>query len=138
MLTHVHKIRVEYEDVDICEVLYHPNYLKYSDRARNAFFENKGFPFDSQFREKVGFTILGINCTFLKSLSFGDYVNVTTSIKKIGKTSLTLLHTIYLDDPAELNFKAEYKLVFVDIKLKKSITIPQDLKEEFLKGEDSF
>lgn len=122
MLNHVYKFEVQYEDVDICDVVYHPNYIKFCDRARNDTYKNFGYGFSDQYLDKVGFAIVNINCNFLKTIGYAEEMQVNTTLKKVGKRTIHFSHSISSRfDSIDIRFEAEYVLVFVCLEQKKSI-----------------
>ena len=140
---HFHKKKIRYKDLDMYSVLYHPNYFKLLDDARNEFFESIGYPIETQFKNKVGFTVAAINdVTFKRPLFMAEEVMVSTEVNKISQKSLELSHKIVDAPNNSLVFEATLSLVFVNIEgillplTKDSISnmrtqnIPEDIKKK--------
>ena len=71
----IHKFttRINYKDLDMYSVVFHPNYLALVDDARNSAFAEFGYPVEEQLKDKVGFTVAEIsNLTFKRPLFMGE------------------------------------------------------------------
>ena len=77
---HVHPVRIYYEDTDHSGVVYHANYLKYFERAR----EHLLGP-DELVRllneDGVGFVVYKIEVTYREGAVFGDTLEIRTTVK---------------------------------------------------------
>jgi len=121
------KLRVFYEDTDICGVVYHADYLKFCERARsNIFFEKGLFPHNGD----EFFVVKHIEANYIKSATFGDKLEVTTKLISKKVVSLVVYHEILRGE--ELLFKANVKLAF----LKNSK--PTKISKEVLKLFENF
>lgn len=78
MATHVHRVRIYYEDTDHSGLVYHANYLKYFERAR----EHLLGP-DELVRllteEGVGFVVYKCEMTFKEGAVFGDEIEIRST-----------------------------------------------------------
>jgi acyl-CoA thioester hydrolase len=75
--THVHPVQIYYEDTDHSGVVYHANYLKYFERAREhllgvdelvALYRDEG----------IGFVVYKAELTYREGAVFGDRLEVHT------------------------------------------------------------
>src|SRR5688572_23285611 len=77
---HVFPVRVYYEDTDHSGVVYHANYLKYCERAREHVLDP-----DDLVRlyndEGIGFVVYKAEMTFKEGAVFGDELEVRTTVK---------------------------------------------------------
>lgn len=124
---HHHVTKVEYRDLDMYSVVYHPKYFEILDSARNQAFQDYGYPVEEQLRDKVGFTVAAIEgVTFSRPMFMGEEISVFTEVTEVSKKSCKVLHWITLgtippdfSDPekkySSAIFKACYTLVFVSI-----------------------
>jgi acyl-CoA thioester hydrolase len=103
------QIRIYYEDTDAGGIVYHSNYLNFCERARSEFFFQKG---ELPTIEGAHFVVRHMECDFISSAKFGDTVNVTTEIKEIKNSSLSIFQKVKRDD--EVLFSATVLLVLVD------------------------
>ncbi|MDD5161081.1 MAG: YbgC/FadM family acyl-CoA thioesterase [Sulfuricurvum sp.] len=103
------KIRVYYEDTDVGGVVYHSNYLKFCDRARNQLF----FDADRSLIFEEGILVVKhIDADYLKTAKFGDILEVNTTLLEIKNASFCLLQKIFRGD--EKIFEMKIDIVFID------------------------
>ncbi len=123
---HRFKTKVSYRDLDMYSVAYHPKYFEFADTARNQAFEDFGYPVQAQLRDKVGFTVAGMeNVFFKRPLFMGEEITVFTEASDFTSKTCKVTHWINLgSDDSEIVseskfskavFKATYTLVFVSI-----------------------
>ncbi len=116
------KIRVYYEDTDAGGIVYHSNYLNFCERARSEFFFQKG---TLPTIEGAHFVVRHMECDFVSSAKFGDIIDVTTEVKEIKNSSLSICQEIKKGD--EILFKTTVLLVLVDNGKVKRLT--KEIKE---------
>lgn len=77
---HVHVVQIYYEDTDHSGFVYHANYLKYFERAREhmlgvaelrRLFEEEG----------IGFVVYKVEITYKEGSSFGDTLEIHSSVR---------------------------------------------------------
>lgn len=123
---HRFKTKVLYRDLDMYSVAYHPKYFEFADTARNQAFEDFGYPVQDQLKDKVGFTVAGMeNISFKRPLFMGEEITVFTEASDFTSKTCKVTHWINLGiDDSEISdenkfskavFKATYTLVFVSI-----------------------
>lgn len=79
-MPHVHTLQIYYEDTDFSGVVYHANYLKYFERAR----EHLLGPHElvRLYRDTgVGFVVYKAELTFKEGAVFGDTVEIRTTVR---------------------------------------------------------
>jgi len=78
--THTHSVRIYYEDTDLSGLVYHANYLRYMERAR----EHLLGP-DELVRlyteEGIGFVVYHAELTYKKGARLGDVIEVRTDVR---------------------------------------------------------
>ena len=74
---HIHRIQVYYEDTDFTGSVYHANYLKYFERAREHMLGTQRLV---QLLEEdgIGFVVYKIEATYKKGARFGDSIQIRT------------------------------------------------------------
>ena len=77
---HVHHVQIYYEDTDLSGVVYHANYLKYFERAREHLIgpEELVRLLDE---EGIGFVVYRAEMTFKEGARLGDRVEVRTRVE---------------------------------------------------------
>ena len=107
------KVQVYYEDTDHSGVVYHANYLKYFERAREgvigpealvALWKKKG----------LGFAVYKANFSFLDGAEFGDTLDIISSVRKDSDYRLIWHQEAWRPGAAKAAVKAEIHLVCVD------------------------
>lgn len=76
---HVHRVQIYYEDTDFSGAVYHANYLKYYERAREHLL---GVPelkrlYDD---EGIGFVVYKAELTYREPARFGDVLEIRTTV----------------------------------------------------------
>jgi tol-pal system-associated acyl-CoA thioesterase len=76
----VHPVQIYYEDTDFSGVVYHANYLKYFERAREHLLGVDELV--RLFRETgIGFVVYKCEMTFKEGAVFGDLLEIRTTVK---------------------------------------------------------
>jgi tol-pal system-associated acyl-CoA thioesterase len=77
---HVHPVQIYYEDTDHSGVVYHANYLKYFERAREHV-----LGVDNLVRlyrdEGIGFVVYKAELTYKEGAVFGDSLEIRTTVR---------------------------------------------------------
>ncbi len=106
-------VRVYYEDTDAGGVVYYANYLKFMERARTEWLRAIGFEQDHLSRELgVVFAVRTIVLDYLKPARFNDTLEVSVSMSRRGKASLTFAQTV--SRTGETLCQGEVKIACVD------------------------
>ena len=81
MTTHEHRVHIYYEDTDHSGVVYHANYLKYCERAREHMLGTQELRRLLE-EEGLGFVVYKAELTYKKGAVFGDTIVIHTSVDK--------------------------------------------------------
>ncbi len=73
--SHVHRVQIYYEDTDHSGAVYHANYLRYLERAREHMFGIDSLV-DLQKTQGIGFVVYKVELTFKGAARFGDSLEV--------------------------------------------------------------
>lgn len=124
---HQWPIRVYFEDTDAAGIVFYPNYLRYTERARTEFLRACGL-YHSTFvtKKKQSFVVRRCSIEYLKSAVLDDQLIIYTSVIKIGHASLALQQNIYRNQ--DLIVSTHIDLVFVDLITSRPLKIDEDLK----------
>jgi acyl-CoA thioester hydrolase len=84
MAIHHHEVRIYYEDTDLSGLVYHANYLKYFERAREHLIGGEELVrlYDD---EGVGFVVYKVGLTFREGARLGDILDIRTSVEVDGR-----------------------------------------------------
>lgn len=119
------KIRIYYEDTDMGGIVYHPNYIKFCERARSEFFFQKGILPKEE--GNSGFVVRNLEADFLGMAFLGDLLDVKSEILTIKNSSLKLKQEVFKDDKVIFSMN----IVLVYIENKRPSKIPNKFIEIF-------
>lgn len=129
MTSHLHQIRVYWEDTDAGGIVYHSNYLNFAERARTEMVRQLGVK-QSELADNgngFAFAVRHMDIDFLKPARLDDLLQVESTPKALGGASLQVGQVIRrLDDGAEL-VRLDVKLAFIRLDGKPA-RIPAELK----------
>ena len=99
--THVYPVRVYYEDTDAGGIVYHANYLRFCERARNEMMRCLGHPHAAMVRDDgVAFAVRRCEIDFLRSARLDDALEVATEIIDIGAATVDARQIVRRPEPA--------------------------------------
>ena len=124
---HTFPVRIYYEDTDFTGVVYHANYLKYFERAREhllgpevlvALWDEDG----------VGFAVYKATLQYREGARHGDLLEVRSTVQAPSDYRLTFHQAVWRPDGARPLVEAEIDLVCVgrDFKL---VRVPKRVLE---------
>jgi tol-pal system-associated acyl-CoA thioesterase len=109
----VHKVQVYYEDTDHSGVVYHANYLKYFERAREHLLGVQELV--RMYREDgLGFVVYRADILYKKGARFGDSLEVRTTVRLESEFRAIFDHQIFLGQEDRPLVKGEIHLCCVD------------------------
>jgi acyl-CoA thioester hydrolase len=88
------EIKVYYEDTDCGGVVYYGNYLKYFERARTEYFEERGFSVAGLMKEGTVFVVVHAEVDYRSSARYGDWLVIETVVSDMTAASFTFSHVI--------------------------------------------
>lgn len=79
-MSHRHPVQIYYEDTDLSGVVYHANYLRYFERAREHLLGVQALVnlWDAQ---GIGFVVYKCGMTFKEGASLGDSLEIRTDVR---------------------------------------------------------
>lgn len=123
MQTHHHNVQIYYEDTDLSGVVYHANYLKYFERAREhllgpdklvELWENDG----------VGFVVYKCEMTFKEGAKLGDTLDIRTQVTMESAYRAIFDQKVYRQGSDKVMVEGIVQLVCVDAE-QKLVAIPK-------------
>lgn len=131
-----HELKVYWDDLDDQGVVYHPNYMKFLERARTEHLDYLHFPFNKLAEEfQTTFMLKNYKLDYIRPARFGDILRIGTEVIKVGKASLVDRQVIMRGE--EKLLEAEMKFAMVDMQGKPK-AMPKEFKEnceKFMLGE---
>jgi YbgC/YbaW family acyl-CoA thioester hydrolase len=124
-----HTVQIYYEDTDHSGFVYHANYLKYFERAREHIIG--GQVLARVWREKrVGFVVYKATLTFSEGVQFGDVCEVRTTVHADGDYRTIWQHALWRPGGVKPAVSATVELVCID-ESKELVPTPGDFLATF-------
>lgn len=111
-------IRIYYEDTDCGGVVYYANYLKYFERARTQYLEDRGVSVAGLRNQGRQFMVVHAELDYRSPARYGDTLTVETNLAAVGQASITFAHVVRERVSGRLVVEGSAKLVPVGDDLK--------------------
>jgi len=112
------KIRIYYEDTDCGGVVYYANYLKYFERARTHYLEDRGLSVARLRDQGTQFMVVHAELDYRSPARYGETLVIDTTLAAVGQASFTFAHVLRERTSGRLVVEGSAKLVAVDDQLK--------------------
>jgi len=106
-------VPIYYEDTDHSGVVYHANYLKYFERARENLIGTDALV-ELWNEAGIGFSVYRVEMGFFDGASFGDRLDIRTTFEREGKYRLIFHQEAWRPDGKKPAVKAVIELVCLD------------------------
>ena len=110
---HAHRVNIYYEDTDLSGVVYHANYLKYFERAREHMLGRRELVRLLE-EEGLGFVVYKCALTFKKGARLGDEIEIRTEARKDSPYRITFEHAVWLEGEPSPLVQGTVEMVCVD------------------------
>jgi len=87
-------IRIYYEDTDCGGVVYYANYLKYFERARTQYLEERGLSVARLMKEGTLFVVVHADVDYRSPARYDDRLSIETVVSDMTAASFTFSHVI--------------------------------------------
>ena len=111
------EIRIYYEDTDCGGVVYYANYLKYFERARTQYLEERGISVAGLRSQGTQFMVVHVELDYRSPTRYGDTLIVDTKLSAAGQASITFAHVFRERTSGRLVVEGSAKQVTVDDRL---------------------
>ena len=88
------EVRIYYEDTDCGGVVYYANYLKYFERARTHYLEERGVSVTSLLKEGTQFMVVHADLDYRSAARYGETLTIDTALSEEGRASLKFSHVV--------------------------------------------
>jgi acyl-CoA thioester hydrolase len=88
------EVRIYYEDTDCGGMVYYANYLKFFERARTQYLEERGLSVAGLMKEDTTFVVVHAEVDYRSSARYGDWLTIETVISDMTAASFTFSHVI--------------------------------------------
>jgi len=120
-----HPVQIYYEDTDHSGVVYHPNFLKYFERAREHVIDSDKLA--TLWQEKgLGFAVYKANLTFQDGVEFAEICDVRTSYQFDGKYKTLWRQELWRPNANKAAVIGDIEMVCLD-KQKRLQPIPEEI-----------
>ena len=118
-------VTIRYSDQDSMGHVNNCAYAAYAEAGRTMFL---GGLLDSEMHPSIDFILASVKIDYLKEIYYPGSVNIGTRILKLGTKSMTLGTGMFLDGEAVAI--AESVNLFFDMRIRKTIPIPDDIRAQ--------
>jgi acyl-CoA thioester hydrolase len=88
------EVKIYYEDTDCGGVVYYGNYLKYFERARTEYLEERGLSVARLMEEGTVFVVVHAEVDYRSPARYGDWLVIETVVSSMTAASFTFSHVI--------------------------------------------
>jgi acyl-CoA thioester hydrolase len=98
-MTHIHPIRVYYEDTDLAGIVYYANYLRFIERARTEWVRSLGIDQVAlRADQAIVFAVSRLEADYLAPARFDDALVVRTDVRAATGARITLAQDVWRGD----------------------------------------
>jgi acyl-CoA thioester hydrolase len=87
-------LRVRYAETDAMGVVHHANYLVWFEAGRTEYTRAAGLPYRDVEAGGVRLVVIEAHCRFHRPARYDDLVVVRTSVRDVGKATLTFAYDV--------------------------------------------
>ena len=108
-----HPVQIYYEDTDHSGVVYHPNFLKYFERAREHVIDSDRLA--NLWKEHgLGFAVYKANMIFQAGVEFADIIDIRTTVKLDGKYKTLWRQEVWRPNATKAAVVGDIEMVCMD------------------------
>jgi len=108
------EIKVYYEDTDCGGVVYYANYLKYFERARTQYLEERGLSVSGLMKEGKVFVVVHAELDYRAPARYGETLLIETVIADMTPASITFAHVVRERESGSLVVEGSARLAVTD------------------------
>ncbi len=125
-------VRIYYEDTDCGGVVYYANYLRYFERGRTEYLEERGIFVKECIPKGFFFVVAHQDIDYKAPAFYADVLNVETKISKISSASIVFDYVVRNKKTNQIIATAATTLVCVDKDII-PMKIHQEVREKLLR-----
>lgn len=131
LFKHCMRVQLRFNDVDILGHINNTRYFSFYDTGKARFFED--VENGKVNWNNVGNVIANVDCAFIRSIFFGENIDLYTRCKSVGEKSFVLEQMLVCADTGEVKSVCHTVMVSFDHETKKSCPVPPEQIEKLLK-----
>ena len=108
------EIKIYYEDTDCGGVVYYANYLKYFERARTQYLEERGLSVSGLMKEGRVFVVVHAELDYRAPARYGETLRIETVIADMTPASITFAHVVRERESGSLVVEGLARLAVTD------------------------
>jgi acyl-CoA thioester hydrolase len=88
------EVRIYYEDTDCGGIVYYANYLKYFERARTRYLEDRGLSVAELMKAGRLFVVVHAEVNYRTPARYGDTLVIETLVSDMSPAAITFAHVV--------------------------------------------
>lgn len=122
--------KIYYHDTDCGGVVYYARYLEHLEEGRSEYCASKGIDLKALSDQGTYFVVAHLEISYKAPARYQDVIKISTSIEKVGGSSLIFLQTVTRNELTMLESKTTWVCIGSDFK---PMPIPAEIKNLLLK-----
>lgn len=112
------EVKIYYEDTDCGNVVYYANYLKYFERARTEYLEQRGINLKEIHEAGIFFMVASARLNYRSPAHYRETLIIDTWVSEIGRASFTFQYKVFEKTTRRLIVEGDTVIVTVDVRQK--------------------
>jgi acyl-CoA thioester hydrolase len=108
------EIRIYYEDTDCGGVVYYANYLKYFERARTQYLEDRRLSVMDLMNAGRVFVVVHAEIEYRAPARYGETLEIETTISEMNPAAMTFSHVVHERQSRRLVVEGAARLAVTD------------------------
>jgi acyl-CoA thioester hydrolase len=108
------EVRIYYEDTDCGGIVYYANYLKYFERARTQYLEDRGLSVSELMKAGRVFVVVHAEVDYRAPARYGETLEVETIVSEMNPAAITFSHVVRERQSKRLVAEGEARLAVTD------------------------
>lgn len=88
------EVRIYYEDTDCGGIVYYANYLKYFERARTHYLEDRGLSVSELMKAGRVFVVVHAEIDYRAPARYGETLDIDTIVSEMNPAAITFSHVV--------------------------------------------
>lgn len=106
--------KAHFYETDQMGIIHHANYIHWFEEARVDYMEKLGYGYKDVVDSGVDIAVISVSCRYKKTVKFGDTVEITSIIKEIRPSSMTMEYSVKNIETGEICTIGESKHCFMN------------------------